>query len=176
MENLETKTITCVDVMETWRDLQIMLFVYLVTVMAGTDFVVKPEEPLLLCICAVALALFIMWSPGMLMMIFLDMIYARLAATTPAYAKPQGISFRPSKIRANFRREVDSLGTGIVLVAMLLLSALIIILSIVSVFLQDELSLVYAVRIGISLSWGGALIIGARLIYDAIWARWLKKS
>lgn len=171
---MKREEVTYVDLMETWSKMLWALFFYLGIVGGTMDFVKGLLDSLIGCLAVDLCVVFICWLPGMLLATFLSIIHSRLAPLNPAYMSPRCILV--GRIQNIMRQEISTIGTGIALVAMLLSAGIIVIVSICGIIFQDEYTMLAAIAFGMTLSWGGALLAGGRLIYDAVRARRQAKS
>lgn len=155
-----------VDVMETWSTALTALYFYLILFFGFADFVLGNIESPIICILAMAFMLGIVWLPGMLMLTFREGLYERIATVKLVYQNPRSIVI--CRLRHLNHLRIGGPANIAAIVSIGVVCGLAIIMSIVGVVLDDEISIAIVIGCGALLSWVGALIIGLRMAYDFV--------
>lgn len=165
--------VTYVDLMAAWSSLLTVLYFCLSCLIGIKAFVEDGCDSLLLWLVASFLMVGIMWIPGLLMTLFLDECYPRLALTNSAYQDQQRLF--TGGIRQIWRRFREMDGTSYPNIAFICgivgLATLTAGMTIMGIVLNSEPAITFALYAGMVLSWGGALVIAPRLIYDFLRGR-----
>lgn len=170
----ETKwRVNYVDLMATWSGLLIVLYICSSCLIGVKAFVEGGYDSLLLCLVAPLLMIGIIWLPGLILATFLDECYPCLALTNAAYQNPQQLF--AGGIRQIRKRFKEMGGTSCLNLAFMVetigLAVAVVGVFTVSVILNSENAMLVALCLGTVLSWGGALVIVPRLIYDFLRGR-----